>query len=88
MVEFMQTIAVLGMVMIARTHLCFRIRMKAMQLAHEENLRRLGTEADLLEFPIVREIRGTGPSYSAMVFDIRRWTLRQFYPDIAELAKR
>jgi hypothetical protein len=86
--ELLMTIAVLAALLFFRSVLVFRIRMKAMDIISKENDRRLDThdpQALLLDYPIMREVNGTGPSQEGMIFDIRGWTLRYFYPDVHAL---
>lgn len=82
------TVVAICALLFFRNLLVFRIRMKAMDIIHKENERRIGGTEPMLDYPILREIRGTGLTYHGMMFNLLGWTMGYFYPDVIELQKR
>ena len=72
--------------LLVRNHLVFSIRRRRLNKIHETNLKSIDrlSEAQLRDAPDLIEKRYADMeslSYEAMLFDLRRWTYKQFYPE-------
>lgn len=69
-----------------RAHVVFRIRMRAIDIVHAENMRRINGRiaCALLDYPMQRDAKG-GPSHTRMMLSLGKWRLKSFYPDLARL---
>jgi hypothetical protein len=74
-IAFYLTLMALVVVLLVRNELTFRMRSRRYDEIHAHNVRliEMGGIPDLNAYDDM-------PSYEAMLFDVRRWTYRQFYP--------
>ena len=85
MTEILAILAAIAVFGFIRIEIIYRIRMRAIDLIGEENVRRIHAgEKFLLKYLTEREADGISQTYNTMFFDLTKWKLKQFYPDIPE----
>lgn len=84
------TLFALALLVLVRNHIVYRIRTRRLHEIHTVCVRETTamldekTMSELIEAISRRYDDLDSPSYRAMVFDIRRWTYKQFYPNPVE----
>lgn len=79
------TIMALSCVLGVRNHLVFKYRMRRLDEIHTFCLRSIAfDQIDCMPEIDRRYDEIDNPSYNMMVFDITKWTYRQFYPKPVE----
>jgi hypothetical protein len=76
-----------------RLEVLHRIRLRAIDIIGEENQRRIHAPdlltkmKPLLPYLTERERLGIDRSYGWMLFQLHKWKLRDFFPDVADLER-
>ena len=66
------------LMVIVRNELVYRMRIRRIDEIHEFIVN--ATDTQLFDARAYKDFRD-GPTYDQMVWDLRKWTYRQFYPD-------
>lgn len=75
------TFVVLWVVMMIRIRLVHDARMRRLDEVHAEVMRLINARSPDWRKPW--RVFDEGPSYDRMLFDLTRWTYKQFYPEAA-----
>jgi hypothetical protein len=62
-----------------RNNLIFKIRNQAIKKIYDENIKNIGTSKTRKEYDSILDKPG---SYYFMVIDLRKWTFKDFYPNL------
>jgi hypothetical protein len=77
LLEFLILIGTLNIILLIRTQLIYKIRYRAINSIHLKNLKSENYDLNCYD-------RLDKPSFNYMMFDISKWTFKQFYPDLEE----
>lgn len=80
MLAFILSLIALSMVVWGRGLLTHRYRIRAITKCHERALREVGSGRD----PFAQwKPYDEGMTYNQMIFDLTKWTFKDFYPELA-----